>query len=74
VTEIVVLNKKISFYSKNKEDYISLTDIAKHRDTERTDQIIQNWLRSRYTIELLGLWETINNHNFKPLEFEGFKK
>ncbi len=73
MTEIVVLNKKITYYKKNDEDYISLTDIAKHRDTKRTDQIIQNWLRSRYTIELLGLWETINNHNFKPLEFEGFR-
>jgi len=74
MAEIIVLNKKVSYYSKNKEDYISLTDIAKHKDSERTDQIIQNWLRSRYTIELLGLWEIINNSNFKPLEFEGFRQ
>jgi len=73
MSEIIVLNKKISYYTKNEGDYISLTDIARHRDSERTDQIIQNWLRSRYTIELLGLWETINNPNFKPLEFEGFR-
>jgi len=71
--QIIVLNKKVSYYTKKKEDYISLTDIARHRDSKRTDQIIQNWLRNRYTIELLGLWETINNPNFKPLEFEGFR-
>lgn len=72
--EVTVLDKKVSYYSKNEGDYISLTDIAKHKDLERTDQIIQNWLRSRYTIELLGLWEKINNSDFKPLEFEGFKQ
>ena len=39
-----------------------------------TDTIIQNWLRNRNTIELLGFWEIMYNPNFKPLEFEGFKK
>jgi hypothetical protein len=55
-------------------DFISLTDIARHKDLLHTDTIIQNWMRNRNTIELLGLWETINNPNFKPLEFEGFRK
>jgi hypothetical protein len=41
---------------------------------EHTDAIIQNWMRNRNTIELLGFWETIYNPNFKPLEFEGFRK
>jgi hypothetical protein len=74
VTEIIVLNKKITYYKKNEGDYISLTDIARHKDTKRTDYIIQNWLKSRYTIELLGLWEKINNPYFKPIEFDGFRQ
>jgi len=65
-TEIVILN------NQNK-DYISLTDIAKHKDSKRTDYIIQNWLRNRNTIELLGFWEMMYNPNFKPIEFDGFK-
>jgi hypothetical protein len=55
-------------------DFISLTDIAKHKDAANTDSIIQNWLRNRNTIELLGFWELMYNPDFKPLEFEGFKK
>jgi len=31
-------------------------------------------MRNRNTIELLGFWEGIYNPNFKPLEFEGFRK
>ncbi|MCM2326226.1 MAG: KilA-N domain-containing protein [Candidatus Woesearchaeota archaeon] len=63
----------ISYYIEDKSDFISLTDIARHKDSARTDQIIQNWLRSRETIEFLGTWERINNSSFKPLEFEGFR-
>ncbi len=55
------------------DDYISLTDIAKAK-WDKSDQIIQNWMRNRNTLEFLWLWETINNYNFKPLEIEGFKK
>jgi hypothetical protein len=74
-------NKKINvqgfnivLYEHNNKDFISLTDIARHKDLEHTDTIIQNWMRNRNTIELLGFWETIYNPDFKPLEFEGFKK
>ncbi|MCE2755949.1 MAG: KilA-N domain-containing protein, partial [Ignavibacteriae bacterium] len=56
------------------EDFISLTDISRHKDAENTDTIIQNWMLNRNTIELLGFWESIYNPNFKPLEFEGFRK
>ncbi len=48
--------------------------IARHKDALHTDSIIQNWMRNRNTIELLGFWETIYNTDFKPLEFEGFRK
>src|SRR5690606_29441445 len=64
----------ILLYPNNDEDFISLTDIARHKDALHTDSIIQNWMRNRNTIELLGFWETIYNTDFKPLEFEGFRK
>jgi hypothetical protein len=58
--------------NKEKEDYISLTDMAKVRDS-RSEVVIQNWMRTRMTIELLGLWETLYNPNFKHIEFDVFK-
>ena len=64
----------IVLYQDNEQDYISLTDIARYKDPNHIDVIIQNWMRNRNTVELLGFWETIYNPNFKPLEFEGFKK
>jgi hypothetical protein len=56
------------------EDYISLTDIARHRNAEHTDDLIRNWLRNRNTIEFLGIWESLNNPEFKPVEFDGFRR
>ena len=57
-----------------KDDYISLTDIAKYKNTKEANEIIRNWLRNRNTIEFLGLWEKLNNKDFKPVEFDGFRK
>ncbi len=54
-------------------DYISLTDIAKYKSDDPT-AVLGNWMRNRNTIEYLGIWETLYNQSFKPLEFEGFKK
>jgi hypothetical protein len=73
-SKLIVNGSEISFFNINTEDYISLTDIARHKDSNNTDTIIQNWLRNRNTIELLGYWELIYNPDFKPLEFEGFRK
>ncbi len=64
---------KIHTFNKNENDYISLTDIARYKDKERTDYIVQNWMRNLDTIEFLGIWEQINNPHFKPIEFDGFK-
>ena len=64
---------EIRIASTKDADYISLTDIAKYRSDD-PNAVIQNWLRNRNTIEYLGLWEKINNPDFNPLEFEGFKK
>ena len=59
--------------SQDENDYISLTDIAKFKDTDRTNYIIQNWMRTKDTIYFLGIWEKINNPNFKRIEFDAFK-
>ncbi len=73
-------NKKITvngteavLYKDNKADFISLTDIARYRDTERSDYILQNWMRNRSTIEFIGLWEKFNNPDFNSIEFDGIK-
>ena len=71
---IIVKGTEITVLLNSEVDYISLTDIARYKDAENTDSIIQNWLRNRNTIELLGFWEIMYNPDFKPLEFEGFKK
>jgi len=71
---INVKGQLITIVKMEHEDFISLTDIARFKDAEHTDAIIQNWMRNRNTVELLGLWETIHNPDFKPLEFEGFRK
>ncbi len=71
--KITVQNTSVMIISINKNDYISLTDIAKYKSDYPT-AVIGNWMRNRNTIEYLGIWESLYNPNFKPLEFEGFKK
>ena len=64
---------QIAVYSqKNQADYISLTDIAKYKSDMPAD-VVKNWMRSRETIEFLGLWEQLNNPEFKLVEFDQFK-
>ena len=72
-SSIEVLGTAITVLTQAIDDYISLTDIAKHKEPDRSDHVIQNWMRNRNTIEFLGVWERLNNVVFKPLEFEGFK-
>ncbi len=64
----------IRVFTGGQQDYISLTDIAKHKSSDRTDDLIHNWIRNRNTIEFLSIWELLNNPDFKPVEFDGFKK
>jgi hypothetical protein len=73
MAKIKVINTEVTVVSINNNDYISITDIAKHK-TDDTSATIGNWMRNRNTIEFLGLWETLYNPNFKPFEFEGFKR
>lgn len=72
-SKIDVKGVAVSVSSSTEQDYISLTDIARYKDANRTDYIIQNWLRNRNTIEFLGIWEKLNNTDFNPIEFEGFR-
>jgi phage regulator Rha-like protein len=71
--KIKVLSTEISVQSDKKEDYISLTDIARYKNQDRSDDLVRNWLRNRNTIEFLGIWETLNNHDFNSVEFDGFR-
>jgi hypothetical protein len=72
-TKLNVNEIEIVLYKKNEEEYISLTDMAKFKDAKRTNYIIQNWLRTRNSIEFLGLWEQFHNPKFKRIEFDAFK-
>jgi hypothetical protein len=70
---INVKGTDIVLYQDDKEDFISLTDMARYRDSERSDYILQNWMRNRSTIEFIGLWEQFNNPDFNSIEFDGIK-
>ena len=71
--KIIVQDTNIKIRQHEKKDFISLTDIARCRDLNRSDYILQNWMRSKDTIEFLGLWEKINNQDFNSIEFDGIK-
>jgi hypothetical protein len=73
VAKIKVMEQEIEIIRKLDDDYISLTDVAKAKDSQRTDYIIMNWMRNRNTIEYLGIWEKLYNPNFNPIEFDGIK-
>ncbi len=71
--DIEVLDTSVRISRMAEEDYISLTDIARHRDADRSDDLIRNWLRNRNTLEFLGIWEQIHNPDFNSVEFDGFR-
>jgi len=73
MAKIKVQNTEVTIIQHNRMDYVSLTDIAKFK-TDEPNAVVGNWMRNRNTIEYLGIWECLYNSNFKPLEFEGFKK
>ena len=74
-TEIIVKENKIGIMRINNVNYISLTDLARYKDKDkdRTDYIVQNWMRTINTILFLGTWEFLNNPDFNSVEFDGFK-
>ena len=71
--KINVQGTEITLITNKENDFISLTDMARFRDSERTNYIIQNWMRTRSAIEFCGLWEQLNNPEFKSIEFDAFK-
>jgi hypothetical protein len=72
MAKINVKSTDLTIIQVNNEDYICITDLARYKSAEHTDDVIKNWLRNRNTIELLGIWESLHNPNFKPVEFDGF--
>ena len=68
--EITVLEQEIHI---SKDDYFSLTDIARYKNPEDPADVVKNWLRRKDTIEFIGLWEKLNNPNFNVVEFDRFK-
>jgi hypothetical protein len=70
---IEVQGSSVTVLLHNQQDSICLTDIAKFKNPDHPDDVIRNWLRSRSTVEFLGLWERLNNPSFNPVEFDGIK-
>lgn len=73
MAKIIVKDTSLTVIKLNENDYISLTDIAKYKSDD-PNAVIANWMRNRNTIEYLGIWETLYNPDFKPIEFEGFRR
>ena len=71
---IVVKGTEVTIFKTNEKDFISLTDMARYRNSDEPSQVIANWLRLYNTISFLGLWETIHNPNFNSFNFEGIEK
>lgn len=74
MAKIIVKDRTIKTINKDGIDYICITDIAKQKNDEDPNGVIGNWMRNRNTIEFLGIWESLYNTNFNPIEFEGFRK
>jgi hypothetical protein len=73
INTIKVLDIEVKIKGSIQDSYISLTDIASHKNPSEPKDIIKNWMRSKNTIEFLGLWEELHNINFKGVEFDSFK-
>jgi len=71
--KLEVDGRAVTVVTNDEQEHISLTDIAKYK-TDNASAVIANWLRNRNTLELLGIWEQLHNPDFKPVEFDGFKK
>ena len=72
--EIIVKEVVIKTMTKDGVDYICITDIARQKNVVDPNGVIGNWMRNRNTVEFLGIWETLHNPDFNPLEFEGVRK
>jgi len=66
---ITVQGTEITVVKHNQDDYISLTDMAKHKNPDATGLVIGHWLRTGYTLNFLGAWEQLNNPSFNVTDF-----
>lgn len=71
---INVKNIEINIITDKNDDYISLTDLARFKNSSAPADVIKNWMRRGDTVDFVGLWEQINNPNFKLVAFDQFKK
>ena len=62
----------VTIFKVGNDDFISLTDIARNKNPEEPKDVVKNWMRSKTTIEFLGLWEQLNNPYFKGVEIDPF--
>ncbi len=70
---IEVFNIEVKIKGLDNNSYISLTDIARYKNPDEPKDVVKNWLRSKNTIEFLGLWEKLHNPSFKGVEFDTFR-
>jgi hypothetical protein len=71
--KITVKGTEILLFKQNDSDYISLTDMARYKNLDDPRFVIQNWMKTRFTVEFLGNWEILYNADFKRVEFDTFK-
>lgn len=72
-TEIIVKEQRINVLRIDNKEFISLTDLARYANPDEPKIPIYAWMRNKDVIAYLGLWEQLNNENFKGHEFETFE-
>ena len=70
---VTVQGTEIAVLTHRKDDYISLTDMAKYKNADTTGIVIANWMRTGYTLNFLGAWERLYNPDFNVIEFDNIK-
>lgn len=70
MAKLIVKDTLIRTLSRNGIDYICITDIARQKNPDEPKDVIKNWMRVKNTLEYLGLWESLNNPDFKGIEFD----
>lgn len=71
--QIIVKDIAVTLITHKEDDYISLTDIARYKNSKEPASVISHWLSTRFTVEFMGVWEQIHNPDFKVTEFSNFK-
>jgi hypothetical protein len=71
--KLTVLRETVSVQRILNDDYISITDIARHKNRDATGLVISHWLSTRYTLEFMGLWESLYNPDFNVTEFRNIR-